>query len=186
MSHYIIIYYIIQFFIALIADPFVLVNNLLSSETDTHTQTHPTYTSTIFYTYTYPLLRGITRWVWGGGEFDVRVYVRPARVRVRANRYMPRAESASPPPMGVPVCSPRGACAQVGASSTPPTAAHTPDPVRADAVATSAIRVRISTGSSPLHSDARGTHHFFSFSSFLFYSFPFRFSFSVHARKPNG
>jgi len=95
------------------------------------------------------------------------MYGRPARVRLWANRYMPRAESASPPPMGVPVCSSRGACAQVGSSSTPPTAAHTPDPVRADAVATSAIRVRISTGSSPLHSDARGTHHFFSFSSFL-------------------
>jgi len=100
------------------------------------------------------------------------VRVRPARVRVRANRYMLRAESASPPPMGVPVCSWLGACAQVVGVVV---AAHTPDPVRVDAVATSAIRVRISTGSSPLHSDARGTHHFFSFSSFfvLFFTLSF-------------
>lgn len=86
---------------------------------------------------------------------------------------MLRAESASPPPMGVPVSSWRGACAQVvGVVVAAP---HTPDPVRADAVATSAIRVRISTGSSPLHSDARGTHHFFSFSSFFVLFFPLSF-----------
>lgn len=103
-----------------------------------------------------------------------------ARVRVRANRYTPRAESASPPPMGVPVRSSSGACAQVGAPSTPPTATHTrtPDPVRDDAVATSAIRVRISTGSSPLHSDARAHTTFslfrlFFFSIILFFSLSF-------------
>jgi len=142
-----------------------------------HTHTHTPYLHfhNILDSHAFTITRGITRWVCGGGVFTVCVYVRPARVRLRVNRYMPRAESASPPPMGVPVCSLRGACAQVGSSLTPPTAAHTPDPVRVDAVATSAIRVRISTGSSPLHSDARGTHHFFLFFVFFILFFPLSF-----------
>lgn len=88
-----------------------------STNTRTHTYAHFTYTCTHYAESP------------GGcavAECWISVCTRvSARVRVRAKRYTPRAESASPPPMGVPVRSSCGACAQVGAPSTPPTATHT-------------------------------------------------------------
>lgn len=80
-SHYIYYYYyIIHIFIALIADAFVLVNNLLSSHTQTHGLTHlhrhthkHKHTRAALHLHLHTL-RGITRWVCGGGVFDIRVY----------------------------------------------------------------------------------------------------------------
>lgn len=91
-----------------------------------------------------------------------------------ANRYGVGRGSPLPPSMGVPVLYYGGACAwAVARHRHGAYCMCVPDPLRA-AAATSAIRVRISTGSSPLHSDAR-VHHFFSlFSSFFpFFSFSF-------------
>jgi len=82
MSHYTYLYYcIIHIFIALIADAFVLVNNLLSSHSQTHALTHVhkhTHKHARKHRHTLHLhlhtLRGITRWVCGGGVLDIRVY----------------------------------------------------------------------------------------------------------------
>lgn len=89
------------------------------------------------------------------------------------------AEGLPPSPHGwAYLCFKRRACAQVGAPPTPPTMTilywRTPFGM---AAATSAIRVRISTGSSPLHSNVR-TPLFLFFVLFSLFSFVSRFPFA--------